>query len=78
MIILFKRYDYDIAWNDEFVCDSVWSMGYHDDTRSHISQLENPIRFINIKLNGWKLEGFMCMYVFPIWIIDFRSLSTYS
>ena len=34
MIVLFMSYDYDIAWNDESVCDSVWSMDYQDDIGS--------------------------------------------
>ena len=31
---LFKWYDYDIVWNDESVCDNVWSKDNHDDTGS--------------------------------------------
>jgi len=41
VIVLFKWYDLDIAWNDESVCDSVWSRDYHDDTGSRGSPYES-------------------------------------
>ena len=55
MIVLFMSYDYDIAWNDEFVCDSVWSRDCHDDTGSRVRLMGT--QFVSVVHRGGLQTG---------------------
>ena len=63
MFVLFKWYDFNIAWNDDSVCDSVWSRDYHTDTGvRYVVREPDSFHWLSLPDPGMTLRHLFCSW----------------